>query len=62
MKIPVIEDEPRATEDLREGLAESGYAVEVARNGIDGCMRPLTATTTWEAWWSHAGPEQRAAG
>ena len=36
MKILIIEDEPRAAEYLRQGLAESGYAVEVARNGTDG--------------------------
>lgn len=36
MKILVIEDEPRAAEYLRQGLTESGYAVEVAHNGTDG--------------------------
>ena len=36
MKILVVEDEPRAAEYLRQGLGESGYAVEVARNGTDG--------------------------
>ena len=36
MKILIIEDEPRAAEYLRQGLAESGYAVEVAHNGTDG--------------------------
>ncbi|MGE3433503.1 MAG: heavy metal response regulator transcription factor [Ramlibacter sp.] len=36
MKILVIEDEPKAAEYLRQGLAESGYAVEVAHNGTDG--------------------------
>ncbi len=36
MKILVIEDEPKAAEYLRQGLAESGYAVEVALNGTDG--------------------------
>lgn len=36
MKILVIEDEPRAAEYLRQGLTESGYAVEVACNGTDG--------------------------
>lgn len=35
-KILVIEDEPKAAEYLRQGLAESGYAVEIALNGIDG--------------------------
>jgi two-component system copper resistance phosphate regulon response regulator CusR len=36
LKILVIEDEPKAAEYLRQGLAESGYAVEVAHNGTDG--------------------------
>jgi len=36
MKILVIEDEPKAADYLRQGLAESGYAVQVALNGVDG--------------------------
>lgn len=36
MKILVVEDECRAAEYLRQGLAESGYVVEVALNGTDG--------------------------
>jgi two-component system copper resistance phosphate regulon response regulator CusR len=32
----VIEDEPKAGDYLRSGLTESGYVVDVARNGIDG--------------------------
>ncbi len=32
----VIEDEAKAAEYLRQGLSESGYAVEVAHNGTDG--------------------------
>ncbi|MES2785724.1 MAG: heavy metal response regulator transcription factor [Pseudomonadota bacterium] len=36
MKILVIEDEAKAAEYLRQGLSESGYAVEVAHNGTDG--------------------------
>lgn len=36
MKILVVEDERRAAEYLRQGLAESGYTVEVAVNGTDG--------------------------
>jgi two-component system, OmpR family, copper resistance phosphate regulon response regulator CusR len=36
MKILVIEDEPKAAQYLRQGLAESGYTVEVAHNGTDG--------------------------
>lgn len=36
MKILVIEDEPKAADYLRQGLAESGYIVDVAHNGTDG--------------------------
>lgn len=36
MKILVIEDEPKAAEYLRQGLAESGYSVEIAHTGTDG--------------------------
>lgn len=36
MKILIVEDEPGAAEYLRQGLAESGYSVEVAANGADG--------------------------
>jgi len=35
LRILVIEDEPRAADYLRQGLMESGYAVEVAHNGTD---------------------------
>ena len=36
MRILVVEDEVKAADYLRKGLGESGYAVEVAHNGIDG--------------------------
>jgi two-component system copper resistance phosphate regulon response regulator CusR len=36
MRILVMEDEPKAGEYLRTGLTESGYIVDVARNGRDG--------------------------
>ena len=36
MKILLVEDEARAAAYLRQGLAESGYAVEVAVSGTDG--------------------------
>ena len=36
MRILVVEDEVKAADYLRKGLSESGYAVEVAHNGIDG--------------------------
>ena len=42
MKILVIEDEPKAAEYLRQGLSESGYAVEVAHNGTDGLHAAAT--------------------
>lgn len=36
MKILVIEDEPKVAQYIRQGLAESGYLVEVQNNGTDG--------------------------
>jgi two-component system, OmpR family, copper resistance phosphate regulon response regulator CusR len=42
VKILVIEDEPKAAEYLRQGLSESGYAVEVAHNGTDGLHAAAT--------------------
>ncbi|MFZ6657435.1 heavy metal response regulator transcription factor [Undibacterium sp. TJN19] len=36
MRILVIEDEPKTGDYLRNGLTESGYIVDVARNGNDG--------------------------
>jgi two-component system copper resistance phosphate regulon response regulator CusR len=36
VKILLIEDEPKAAEYLRQGLAESGYVIEMAHNGTDG--------------------------
>jgi len=42
LKILVIEDEPKAAEYLRQGLAESGYSVEVAHNGTDGLHAAAT--------------------
>lgn len=42
MKILVIEDEPKAAEYLRQGLSESGYAVDVAHDGIDGLHAAAT--------------------
>ncbi|MBI5278431.1 MAG: heavy metal response regulator transcription factor [Burkholderiales bacterium] len=36
MKILVVEDEPKAAGYIRQGLAESGYAVEVQHTGTDG--------------------------
>lgn len=36
MRILVVEDEVKTADYLRKGLSESGYAVDVARNGHDG--------------------------
>lgn len=36
MRILVMEDEPKAGEYLKSGLAESGYVVDLAQNGVDG--------------------------
>lgn len=36
MKILIVEDEITAAQYLRKGLAESGYTVDTAHNGIDG--------------------------
>jgi len=36
MRILVVEDEKKTADYLQKGLAESGYLVEVALNGIDG--------------------------
>ncbi len=36
MAILVIEDDPKTGDYLKKGLRESGYTVDVARNGIDG--------------------------
>ena len=36
MRLLVIEDERKTAEYLQRGLEESGYAVDVANNGVDG--------------------------
>ena len=36
MRILVVEDEPKAGDYLKSGLTESGYIVDLARNGVDG--------------------------
>ena len=41
MRIVVVEDEPKAADYLQHGLAEAGYVVDVARNGIDGLHMAL---------------------
>jgi two-component system copper resistance phosphate regulon response regulator CusR len=36
VKILVVEDEPKTGDYLRQGLAEAGFVVDLARNGPDG--------------------------
>jgi two-component system copper resistance phosphate regulon response regulator CusR len=36
MKILIVEDETKTAEYLHRGLSEQGYAVDVARDGLDG--------------------------
>ncbi|OGA36599.1 MAG: DNA-binding response regulator [Betaproteobacteria bacterium RIFCSPLOWO2_12_FULL_64_23] len=46
MRILVVEDEPKTADYLRQGLSESGYAVDVAIDGIDG--RHLAQETEYD--------------
>lgn len=41
MRILVIEDEKKLANYLRKGLAEEGYVVDVARDGVDGLHMAL---------------------
>jgi len=36
MKVLIVEDEAKTADYLRKGLAENGFVVDVARNGVDG--------------------------
>jgi two-component system copper resistance phosphate regulon response regulator CusR len=36
MKLLVVEDETKIADYLRQGLTEAGFAVDLARNGLDG--------------------------
>jgi two-component system copper resistance phosphate regulon response regulator CusR len=42
VKLLIVEDEPRAGDYLRQGLTEAGFAVDLARTGIDGMHAALT--------------------
>ena len=42
MKLLIVEDETKTGDYLRQGLAEAGYTVELARNGPDGLHLALT--------------------
>jgi two-component system copper resistance phosphate regulon response regulator CusR len=41
VRILVVEDEPKAGDYLQNGLTESGYVVDLARNGVDGLHMAL---------------------
>ncbi|MBN8443668.1 MAG: heavy metal response regulator transcription factor [Thauera sp.] len=42
MKILIVEDEPKTGDYLRQGLAEAGFVVDLAREGLDGLHLALT--------------------
>ena len=42
MKILIVEDEPKTGDYLRQGLAEGGFVVDLARNGPDGLHLALS--------------------
>jgi len=42
MKILIVEDEPKMGDYLKQGLAEAGFTVDLARNGLDGLHLGLT--------------------
>ncbi len=42
MKILVVEDEPKTGDYLKQGLAEAGFVVDLARDGLDGLHLALT--------------------
>ena len=42
MHVLIVEDEPKTGDYLRKGLTESGFIVDVARNGVDGQHLALT--------------------
>lgn len=44
MKILIVEDEPKTSEYLRQGLTEAGFIVDLARNGLDGYHLASTGT------------------
>lgn len=43
MKLLVVEDETKIADYLRQGLTEEGFAVDLARNGLDGHHLAMTA-------------------
>lgn len=42
MRILVVEDEPKTGDYLKQGLSESGFVVDLARDGLDGLHLALT--------------------
>jgi two-component system copper resistance phosphate regulon response regulator CusR len=46
MKILIVEDEPKTSEYLRQGLSEAGFIVDLAQNGLDG--HHLANTETYD--------------
>jgi two-component system copper resistance phosphate regulon response regulator CusR len=46
MKILIVEDEPKTSEYLRQGLSEAGFVVDLAQNGLDG--HHLANTETYD--------------
>lgn len=42
MKLLIVEDEPKTGDYLRQGLAEAGFVVDLARDGGDGLHLALT--------------------
>jgi len=44
MRILVVEDEPGVAQFIHQGLTEAGYAIDVARDGVDGLDYALVKT------------------
>jgi two-component system copper resistance phosphate regulon response regulator CusR len=42
MRVLIVEDQAKTVDYLRQGLTESGFVVDVARNGLDGQHLALT--------------------
>lgn len=42
MRVLVVEDEPKTGDYLKQGLAEAGFMVDLARDGLDGLHLALT--------------------
>ncbi len=42
MRVLIVEDQPKTGQYLRQGLAEEGFVVDLAENGVDGSHLALT--------------------